>query len=156
MQSTSCFFIGHRNISSKIYPRVLAEVERHITEFGVREFCIGHYGAFDSIAARAVKEAKKRYPDVRLIMLLPYHPGLQPIEIPPFFDGSYFPEGLEKVPHRAAILRANEHMIHNVAYLICYVNRSSGGARAVLDAALAREKRGLIRVTNLSGCTPNI
>ena len=31
----TCFFIGHRDAPDTIYPALLAEVERHITEFGV-------------------------------------------------------------------------------------------------------------------------
>lgn len=55
----SCFFIGHREANEEIYADLLAAVERHIVEFGVTEFIIGHYGGFDRLAARAVIEAKK-------------------------------------------------------------------------------------------------
>ena len=71
----TCFFIGHRDTPDTIYPALLAEVERHITELGVGEFIVGHYGRFDSLAARAVKEAKVRHPEVELALLLPYHPA---------------------------------------------------------------------------------
>lgn len=73
MGMKSCFFIGHREASEEIYPVLYAAVEQHIVEYGVTEFIVGHYGGFDRLAASAVKEAKRFYPEVKLILLLPYH-----------------------------------------------------------------------------------
>ena len=47
----SCFFIGHRDANVNIYPSLLSEVERHVTEYGVTDFFVGHYGSFDRMAA---------------------------------------------------------------------------------------------------------
>ena len=85
----TCFFIGHRDAPDTIYPALLAEVEHHITELRVGEFIVGHYGRFDSLAARAVKELKARYPEVELALLLLYHPVKTPIQKPEGFD-SFF------------------------------------------------------------------
>lgn len=57
--SATCFFIGHRNTPESVFLPLLAAVERHITEYGVTDFVVGHYGRFDSLAAQAVVEAKK-------------------------------------------------------------------------------------------------
>lgn len=78
MGGKSCFFIGHREASEEIYPALYAAVEQHILEYGVTEFIVGHYGGFDRLAASAVKEAKRFYPEVKLILLLPYHPAERP------------------------------------------------------------------------------
>lgn len=156
MARQSCFFIGHRDAGAGVYPLLQREVERHISELGVHDFFVGHYGAFDSMAARVVIEAKERHPDVRLTMLLPYHPAVRPVKIPSGFDGSYYPEGQETVPRRLAIVRANAHMIRTTDYLIAYVTHPSSGSREVLESALKRQKRGLITVTNLSGWDPEI
>ena len=106
------------------------------------------------MAAKAVKEAKKQYSNVKLTMLLPYHPAIRPIEIPHGFDDSYFPEGQERVPPRVAILRANQHMVCRADYLICFVDHPSGGSREILDMALKRQESNCIRVINLSGWYP--
>ena len=156
MHGKACFFIGHRDTGSQIYPVLVSEVERHIKEFGVTEFYVGHYGAFDSMAARAVIEAKKLHPEVHLTMLLTYHPAIRSVEIPEGFDGSYFPPGQEKAPPRTAILRANEHMIRTSDYLICCVDHPSAGSREIMEMALKRQKRGLIRFTNLAGWYPEV
>ena len=54
---STCFFIGHRETSERVLPALIQEVERHITEYGVTDFVVGHYGRFDTLAARAVKNS---------------------------------------------------------------------------------------------------
>ena len=102
----TCFFIGHRETSDSIFPVLVQAVERHITEYGVTEFVVGHYGNFDRLAARAVLKAKEHHPQVTLFLLLPYHPADRPIPAPEGFDGTFYPPGMERVPKRAAIVRA--------------------------------------------------
>ena len=53
----SCFFIGHRGAPEALRPLLDAAVERHIIEYGVTEFVVGHYGRFDYMAAGAVRKA---------------------------------------------------------------------------------------------------
>lgn len=151
MEHKTGFFIGHCDTGAEVYPLLTVEIEQHIAELDVTEFYVGHYGAFDSMAARAVIEEKKRHSEVHLTMLLPYHPAIRLVEIPEGFDGSYFPEGQKKAPPRTAILRANQHMIRTSDYLICYVKHILNGSREIMEIALKRQKRKLIRVTNLAG-----
>ena len=61
-----CFFIGHRDAESRLMPQIEATVNRHITEYGVTEFIVGQYGAFDCMAARVVIHAKHLYPNITL------------------------------------------------------------------------------------------
>ena len=75
-----CFFIGHRDTPDTVLPTLAAEVERHIMEYGVVDFVVGHYGRFDALAAKAVMDAKKRHPAVTLTLLLPYHPAERAVD----------------------------------------------------------------------------
>ena len=118
MDTKSCFLIGHREVSEEIYPVLYAAVEQHIVEYGVTEFIVGHYGGFDRLAASAVKEAKRFYPEVKLTLLLPYHPAERPIPTPDGFDGTFYLPGMESVPRKAAIIRANRYVVDHVDYLI--------------------------------------
>lgn len=152
MNSYTCFFIGHRNAPDSLIPTLDELVERHITEYGVREFTVGRYGHFDYLAAQAVLKAKKRHPDVRLVYLRPYHPGERPTEIPKGFDNSFYPFVDEKVPKRLAIVRANRYMVDNSDYLIAYACYP-GNARELLEHAQARERKGLIHIENLADRT---
>ena len=89
-------------------------VEQHILEYGVTEFIVGHYGGFDRLAASAVKEAKRFYPEVKLTLLLSYHPAERPIPTPDGFDGTFYPPGMESVPRKIAIVRANRYVVDHV------------------------------------------
>lgn len=116
----SCFFIGHRKASTEILPILTEAVERHIVQFGVREFIVGNYGGFDHMAAKAVISAKEFHPEVTLSMLIPYHPAERPVDCPAGFDNTYYPPDMENVPRRLAIIRANRYMVDHVDYLIAY------------------------------------
>ena len=149
MREKSCFFIGHRESSEEIYPALYAAVEQHIVEYGVTEFIVGHYGGFDRLSASAVKAAKQFYPDVKLILLLPYHPAERPIPTPDGFDGTFYPPGMESVPRKVAIVRANRYVVDHVDYLIAYAWHPASNARELLEYAKRREKRGLISITSI-------
>ena len=111
-------------------------------------------GNFDALAAHAVVCAKERHPGIRLTMLLPYHPAERPVSLPKGFDDTFYPPGMERVPRRVAIVRANQYMVEHSTYLIAYVSHPSSGSREVLEDALRRQRRGLIHVINLAGWYP--
>ena len=145
MNYKSCFFIGHREAGPEILPALEDAIEKHISEYGVTEFIVGHYGGFDRLAARALVSAKKRHPEIRLLILIPYHPAERPIETPPGFDGTFYPPGMESVPIRYAIPRANRYMIDHADYLISYAWHPASNARNLLDYA----HKKAICITNL-------
>ena len=149
MDMKSCFFIGHREASEEIYPALYAAVEQHILEYGVTEFIVGHYGGFDRLAASAVKEAKRFYPEVKLILLLPYHPAERPISTPGGFDGTFYPPGMESVPRKIAIVRANRYVVDHVDYLSAYTWHPASNAQELLEYAQRRERKGKIAVSVL-------
>lgn len=149
---SSCFFIGHREAPETLMGELTAEVERHIIEYGVTDFVVGRYGRFDSMAAKCVKAAKKRHPEVTLTLLLPYHPYDRPTPTPPGFDGTFYPPGMETVPKRAAIVRANRYIVENSDYLIAYVWHSVGNAWDLVEYAKKREQQGKIMTSILSRC----
>ena len=131
----SCFFIGHREADERLLPILTAVIERLITEEQVSFFYVGGYGGFDRIAATAVKRMKLQHPEITLMLVLPYHPGERSIETPYGFDGTYYPEGLEKVPRRYAIVRANEIMARQSDWLISYVRHGASNSRRILEYA---------------------
>lgn len=145
----SCFFIGHREASSDIFPALSEAIELHILEFGVTEFIVGNYGGFDHMAAKAVIAAKERHPNITLSMLIPYHPAERPVLLPQGFDNTFYPPGMEKVPRRYAIIRANRYMVDHIDYMIAYVWHPASNARDLVEYAQKREKQNLICVTVL-------
>lgn len=144
-----CFFIGHRENGEEMAAALRAELRRHIEEYGVTEFVVGHYGGFDFLAREAVTEMKAEYPQITLTLLLPYHPQEPPVALPPGMDGTVYPAGLENAPRHAAIVRANRGMVDASDFLIACAWHPASAARNILEDALRREKRELIRVTVL-------
>ena len=145
----TCFFIGHREAPDGLLPTLDAEVERHITEYGMTDFVVGNYGQFDARAAKCVKAAKKRHPEVTLTLLLPYHPHDRPTPTPPSFDGTFYPLGMETVPKRAAIIQANRYMVDHSDYLIAYVWHPASNVQNLVEYAMKRKMQSLIKITVL-------
>jgi len=149
MRQKTCFFIGHRDAPESIIPILSAEVERHITEYGVSTFVAGKYGRFDFLAARTVIAAKAKHPNVTLTLLLPYHPAERPVDIPTGFNETIYPSGMEKVPRRYAIVEANKAMIRQSDYLIAYVTHPASNASKFLAYAEQLELTGQIKTINI-------
>lgn len=146
----SCFFIGHREAGGNVVPVLTEAVERHITDYGVTDFYVGHYGGFDGLAAQAVKEARERHPDIRLTLVLPYHPAIRPISTQKGFDGTFYPWEDEKIPKRLTIIKTNQRMVDTCDYLITYAYHFLSGTGQIVEYARKREEKGRIKVTNLS------
>ena len=129
-----CFFIGHRDAPFEIYDVLCDVIEQHISEFGVTEFYVGNHGSFDFMAGKAVGVCKKKYANISLYLCLAYYPKKK-LELPAYFDGSYFPEGQEMVPYRVAIPRLNRYVIAHSDFVIAYVKNITGGAYVSLEYA---------------------
>lgn len=97
------------------------------------------------MAAKAVISAKAVHPGITLLLLLPYHPAERPVKLPPGFDGTFYPPGMESVPRRYAIVRANRYMIDHVDYLIAYAWHPASNAR---DMVAYAQRKG-IPISNL-------
>ena len=148
----SCFFIGHREADERLLPRLELTIERLIAEENVRYFYVGGYGGFDRIAAAAVKRAKQKYPDITLMLVLPYHPAERAVPALDGFDGTYHPEGLENTPRRYAIVRTNQIMVDTCDWLVCCVRHGASNSWNLLEYAGRREEKGLIQIINIGEC----
>ena len=133
------FFIGHREAPESNYLELVGTVEQLIGQ-GVTDFYVGHYGNFDRLAARVVIAAKQQHSEVRLTMLLPYHPAEREVVLPSGFDGSLYPPGMEKVPRRFAIPYANRWMVEHCTHLISYVTHPASNAEKVVKWGRKLEK----------------
>ncbi len=144
MSEKTCFFIGSRHATIRIKEKLAEAIEKHITEYGVTTFIVGHYGSFDSLVISVLRETKKRHENIKLYLLAPYAFNQQ-TENPESFDGIFYPEGLEFVPMRYAIVQANRYMVQQSDYLISYPGVCN--SLKIVEYAQRREKKGLIKVT---------
>ena len=130
-------FIGH----SECYGIDEGQVRREISKLiknGVTDFISGGMGNFDWMCARIVFDLKKKYPQIRNYLVIPYLSFN--IREPKYFDSVVYPEGFEKYHFKAAILARNRYLIDNSSYAICYVTHGWGGAAQTLERA---KKKGL-------------
>ena len=144
-----CFFIGHRECPEELYLEILQAIELCISEYEVCEFIVGQYGKFDYLASKCINEAQKKHPHILLTMLLPYLPFEQKTELPQGFDGSLYPEGLESVPRRFAIVRANRYAVDHADVLIAYVWHTASNARNLLEYAEKKAERSSLKIIRI-------
>lgn len=145
----SCFLFGHGDAPCELEPRIREAAVRHYQQYGVRQFYVGRYGAFDRMAASAVRAIKKVHNDVELYLLLAYHPAQRPIPLPDSFDNSFYPP-LEGVPPRYAIVKATQYMVDTSDTIICYVAHF-GNTRNLLEYAERCAGRRHLLLENLNG-----
>jgi len=141
----TCFFIGNRYAPDSIRGQLSQVVEKHITEYGVNVFVVGNYGNFDRMVQGVLLGLKLQYTDIELYMLAPYA-LTQKVDVPRGFDGTLYPENLEKTPLSLAIVQANRYMVQHADYLIIHPS-AVGNSRRIFEYARKREKKGLIKIT---------
>ena len=131
-------FCGHAQISqSEKIEKWLYDVTQKLIEQGATTFYLGGYGAFDSLAASVLREQKKRYPQIDLILVLAY---LNTGRNTSGYDGTVYPP-LETVPRRFAISHRNRWMVESADVVVAYVLRDWGGAAATLRCAKQKKKQ---------------
>ena len=143
---STCFFIGHSDAPQSIKPALRKQIEECILLDHADTFYVGDYGAFDRMGQCQLQLMKTMYPELSLWLVTPYLPTQRTIMKPDGFDGIYYPEGQETIPHRAAIPRMNRMMVKKADHLIACVRHISSGSYQVLQFAKSQERRGRIRI----------
>ncbi len=126
-----CSFFGHRDVFYDLRNELVIEIERAITEYGITTFYVGDRGDFDRKAAGAVMSMKHKYPNIKLVLVLPYFTN-KLNEYKEFYEQDYdeifIPQELMGVHPKGAITKRNRLMVDQSDLIICYVNREFGGA----------------------------
>ncbi len=138
-----CTFAGHSEIHNlNLVEAIKTTAKELIIEYGVNEFWVGHYGDFDHYAAKAIWELKQEY-DIELVLVIPYLTK----EIEEYkeeyyrnFDAVLMADIPEKTPRNLKIIKANQYMVNESEFLICYVKNSWGGAVKTLEYSKRKKK----------------
>ena len=119
----SCTFFGHRDVSEKI-GETLTPLLIELIKKGVDMFYVGSQGNFDYTVIKTLKLLKIKYPHISYYIVLAYLPVK---EVTACFDykNTLYPEGLEAVPPKYAIIERNKWMIDKSDCVIVYVNQPS-------------------------------
>lgn len=130
-------FCGHRQIFNQdAVSKWLDLILPSLIEGGATTFYLGGCGAFDRLAATAVKRQKTAYPAIEAILVLPY---LDRNVDASDYDRTTYPP-LEKVPPRFAIIKRNQWMVEGADVVISAVTCGQGGAAKTLDHARRKGK----------------
>ena len=122
-------FCGHAQIwQSQEIEKWLFDVTQSLIEQGAATFYLGGYGAFDSLAASVLREQKKRYPHIELVLVLAYLNTGYGVSS---YDSTVYPP-LETVPRRFAISHRNRWMVEAADVVVAYVLHDWGGAATTL------------------------
>lgn len=146
----TCFFIGHHDAPCTLQPRLDRVVEELVQFEGVTSFLVGHRGSFDEMATGAVQRAILRRPEIEAYRLIAYHPSEQPALIPDLFTGTYYPDGMENVPRRFAIPKANRIALNESDILVAYVKRDGSAIGKLFATAKRLEKKGCLKIIDLT------
>lgn len=135
----ACTFCGHADAGEDILPALKDAISEMITD-GVDCFYVGCNGSFDRMTLLLIREFKKQYPSITYYVVLSYMPGKK--ESYSFYEETetLYPEDLEGVPLRYAIVHRNRWMVEHSQHIIAYVTHSWGGAAATLSLS---ERKGL-------------
>ena len=131
-------FCGHAQISqSEKIEKWLYDVTQKLIEQGATTFYLGGYGAFDSLAASVLREQKKQYPQIELVLVLAY---LNTGRNTSGYDSTVYPP-LETTPRRFAISHRNRWMVEASDVVVAYVLHDWGGAATTLRCAKQKKKQ---------------
>ena len=142
MIENAALFIGH----SECYGISAEQVEPIIIDLinqGVYIFYSGGQGGFDRLCAGCVYRLKKKYPQIKNYLVIPYLAFS--IFDKNIFDEIIYPEGFEKYHFKAAIPARNKYMIDNASIAVCYVNHGWGGAAQTYRKAIKKN----LKIINL-------
>ena len=147
MKNQICCFFGHGDTNTEIRPIIYTEIEKHILQHNITTFYVGGYGNFDHMSVAVLKKLKKKYPDIKIILVFAYLPTEKRLEYNAnLYDTTLYPEGLETVPQRFAIHHRNRWIVEHSDYLITYVCKSYSGAYEAFQYAKRRGQK----ITNLA------
>ncbi len=132
----TCTFFGNRNAPEDVLIPLKNIIIDLITTKHVSFFYVGTHGKFDRMAYSILKELQTLYPFQYLIVYA-YLPTKE--EAFPH-NNTIYPEGIEKVPRRYAIIWRNQWMLERSDYVITYTRNITGGAQMMKDAAIKKNK----------------
>lgn len=136
---SSCTFFGHTDTPKEIEPILRSTLIELIEKQNVHLFFVGNHGCFDQMVTNTLNTLKNQYPEIQFYIVLAYLPTEKQIETNK--TDTVFPEGIECVPKRFAIVWRNQWMIDRSDFVITFVQRNFGGAATFQKKAAKKGKR---------------
>ena len=153
---SSVTFFGHWIINQNIYNDVKSVVIDLIENQKATTFYVGTHGGFDDMAQKVLAELSLVYPSIKYYIVFAYYDTKHK-----YFESdeecikhTIFPEGLEKVPRRFAIIERNRWMIKQSDIVVTYVKHIESGA-AIAKEIAEKEKKKAINIPEITNFSTN-
>ncbi len=130
-----CTFFGHRDTTDKIEMKLRSLLKDLIENYNANTFYVGNQGNFDSIVRKTIISLQKDYPHIKYSVVLAY----LPVNNNDVIGDTIFPQGIEQVPLKYAIVYRNRWLVDHSDIVITCVKYSWGGAAKFKRIA---EKKG--------------
>ena len=124
-------FFGHSYLSTDEIISIQNDLHNKIIGLinnGATEFLLGGYGGFDIAAATNINILKKKFPDIKSYLIIPYINRKYDKSL---YDHVKYPEFLINVNPKYAIPERNKYMVEQSDVVVSYVYRSGGAMKAV-------------------------
>ena len=153
-KSQTCSFTGHRDIAPYTTDMVFEQTKAIVTLLVSKGFkYFGTDGALglDTIAAQAVLSVKEIYPEVKLILVLPFENQTQYWKQQDIDLYNDIKSSVDKVKALAAhyyngcMQKRNRHLVDCSSACICFLTKHEGGTAYTVDYA---KQKGL-NITNV-------
>lgn len=155
MRGKTCCFTGHRDIPKEYLPMICKRLEDtliYYIENGYRYFGAGGAMGFDTVAANTVLKLRKRYPFIRLILVLPCNSQTRGWKEASVQEYERIKKEADKVVYtsedyfRGCMHKRNRHLVDNSSLCICYLLSEQGGTAYTVKYAV---KSG-VKVVNVA------
>ena len=145
MKEKTCCFTGHRHIPFSAYQNIFYKTEEMIElliKKGYLYFGSGGALGFDTIAAFAVLKLKKRYPNIRLILVLPCRSQTKSWSAENINIYENIKNQADKVTYTSeeytngCMHKRNRHLVDNSSVCIAYLTENKGGTAYTVNYAI--------------------
>lgn len=154
MKNKTVCFTGHRNITDnrKNIEELLKNTLIGLIEKGYCYFGAGGALGFDTLAATVVLELKVKYPQIKLILVLPCRNqtrGWKEHDIKIYND---IMSKADKVVYTAenyyngCMHKRNRHLVNNSSVCVCYLTEETGGTFYTMNYA----RKNNLRIINVA------
>lgn len=144
LRERTCLISGHRDIPRELYPEIQRKLERAIEDLikkGVQYFCCGGAVGFDTLAILTVYRLKRRYPQIRMMLILPCKnqafswQGEDQILFEKIKDRADKVVYTSERYHTGCMNKRNRLMAEHSGWALCYLDRPTGGTAYTITYA---------------------
>ena len=155
MKNQTCCFTGHRNLQKNEIAEIEKSLEHELIKLisqGIQYFGSGEALGFDTLAAQTVLKLKKKYPQIKLIMVLPCKEQTKNWCDKDIITYNKILKKADKVVytsehyHQSCMHIRNRHLVDHSSHCIAYLNRAKGGTAYTVNYA----KQNGLQIINLA------